>query len=75
MDEKRIRIIPFAGEKDKWRMWSGNFMERSGIKVYNVLLTGDNKNPADDADKTKEKLVSYLKFLNKTAYNEFILAQ
>ena len=50
-------------------------MERSGIKGYNVLLTGDNKNPADDADKTKEKLVSYLKFLNKTAYNEFILAQ
>ena len=24
MEEKTIRIIPFTGEKEKWRMWSGN---------------------------------------------------
>ena len=53
-------------------MWSGKFMARSGIKGYNVLLTGDTKNLED---KTKEKEVSDLKFLNKTAYNELIPAE
>ena len=47
-------------------------MARYGIKGYNVLLTGDTKNLED---KTKEKEVSDLKFLNNTAYNELILAQ
>ena len=33
----------------------GEFMARSGIKVYNVLLTGDKKILDDDKDKTEEK--------------------
>ena len=40
-----------------------------------MLLTGDKKILADEADETKEKVVSELKFLNKTAYNGLILAQ
>ena len=36
---------------------------------------GDKKSPADNVNKTKENWVSDLKFLNKTAYNELILAQ
>ena len=56
-------------------MWSGKFMVISGIKGYHVLLTGDKKIPADDADKAKGKYISALKLLNFTAYNEMIPPQ
>ena len=65
---------PLYTRKIKWWMWSGKFMERSGINVYNVLLTGDKIIPSNDADKTKEKGISVLKVLIKTSYNELILA-
>ena len=52
----------------------GKFMERSEMKGYDVLLTGDNKILADDVYKANEKWVYALKLLNKTAYNDPILA-
>ena len=51
MDKNNIHIIPFVGGKVKRRMWLVKFMERDVIKVYNVLLKGDNKIPADDTEK------------------------
>ena len=51
----------------------GKFMERVGIKIYDVLLTCDKKIPAYDAEKTKEKVVSALKLLKKIAYDELII--
>ena len=56
-------------------MWQGNFIAGARIKGYDTLLKGDNKIPKYDADKTKDKGVSELNFLNKTAYNNLILAQ
>ena len=56
MDKKIIVIILFTGEKDIWCMLSGNFMARSGIKGYDVLITGDKKIPADDTAKTELKV-------------------
>ena len=53
----------------------GRIHSKIWIKVYGVLLTGDKKILEDEADETKEKVVSELKFLNKTAYNGLILAQ
>ena len=50
MDEKIIFIIPFTSEKEKWRVWSGKFIAISGIKGYDVLLTGDEKILADDTE-------------------------
>ena len=50
MDEKNIPVIPFKREKEKWHMWSGEFMKRSGIKRYHFILAGDKKIPADDID-------------------------
>ena len=41
-------------------------MEKSGIKGYYFLITGDKEIPADDADKTKLEGFSELKLLNKT---------
>ena len=42
-------------------MWSEKFMARSGIKGFDVLLTGDKKIPSDDSEKTKVKGFSELK--------------
>ena len=75
MDEKTIRIIPFTGEKEKWRMWLVKLMDISGIKGYHVLLTGDKKILADGADKTKEKEIAALKLPSFTTYNELIISQ
>ena len=55
MDQKTIRITPFTGEKEKWRMWSGKFMARAVIKGYHILLTGDKTILDDDKDETREK--------------------
>ena len=74
MDENPIRITPFAGEKEKWCMWSGEFMARSVIKGYDVLLTGDKKILADDTDETKVTRNSESKLRNNKAYNELIIA-
>ena len=53
MDEKSIRIIPFSSKKEKWRMRSGKFIARAGIKGYDILLTGDAEVPAGNADKKR----------------------
>ena len=50
-------------------------MARDEIKGWYVLLIGDKKNLTDNAQKTKEKLISILKLLNKIEYNEMILTQ
>ena len=75
MEKNTIWIIPFTGENVKWCMWSVKFMEISGINRYDILLTGDRKILSDDSDKTKVKLVSYMKLLNITAYNDLILTK
>ena len=43
-------------------------MAISVIRGYNNLSTGDKKIPADESDKTKDKVFYELEFLNKTAY-------
>ena len=53
VDEKNICIIPFTGEKEKFRMCLVNFVEISRIKGYHVLLTGATKIPAGDTGETK----------------------
>ena len=73
--QKNIRIIPFTGEKEKWRMWSGKFMARSGIKEYHVFLTGTKIILSVDEDKIQEREIAEFKLLNFTAYNELILSQ
>ena len=51
-------------------------MAISGINGYDNLFIDYKKIPEYDADKTKyEGVTTTLKFLNKTSYNELILAQ
>ena len=54
MYKRSTHIIPFTGEKEKWCIWSGKFMARSGIKGYYVLLTGDMKTRVEKKDKKLE---------------------
>ena len=57
-------------------MWWGKFVARYGIKGQDILLRCDKNIPADDADKTKDKLVTTtLNLLNKIFYNDLILVQ
>ena len=44
------------------------------MKGYDTLLLSDNKTLVNDSDIKYEGITEY-KFLNKTAYNELILAQ
>ena len=53
MDEKSIRIIPFSGKREKWRMRSGKFMARARIKGNSTLLADDAEILADNADEKK----------------------
>ena len=70
MDKQSIRIIPFASEKE-WLIWPRKSMTGYGIKDYNLLLTGDVKNRADDAEETEYKgFTVTFKLLNKTGYNK-----
>ena len=56
-------------------MWSGKFMERYVIKLYDVLIKDDKKIPTDNLQKTKVEGVFESKLFNNTSYNELILTQ
>ena len=76
MDEKSIQNIPFTDETGKQHMWSVNFVARAVLKGYDILLTGNTKIPADEAEEIKYKEVTVmLELLNKTSYTQLILAQ
>ena len=36
-------------------MWSGNFVEITGIKVYDIILRGTNKTFPDNEYETKDQ--------------------
>ena len=55
MYKRNIWIIPFTGEKEKWRMWSVKFMARLRINGCHVLLIGAKTIPDDRENETKEK--------------------
>ena len=56
-------------------MWSGKFIEISGINGYHVLRTFAKKILVDEVYKTKEKEIAAVKLLNFTTYNKLIFAQ
>ena len=38
--EKTIRVIPFSGKQEEWRMWSRKFLARAKIRGYKEVLLG-----------------------------------
>jgi len=55
--DKAIRIIPFSGKQQDWRMWSKKFLARALMKGYKEVLLGTVQEPTTDAKKKtlKEK--------------------
>ena len=76
--EKTIRIIPFSGKEEDWRMWSRKFLARAKVQEYKEILTGTKKAPAagttidesTDQGKTQKKL----QIANEKAYNDLLLS-
>ena len=56
MDEMSIKIIPFNGKIEWWNMWSGKFVERSGIKGYDIILIFRIETLPDKAHENKYKV-------------------
>ena len=76
--EKAIRIIPFSGKEEDWRMWSRKFLARARLKEYKDVLTGKAKPPAATAtiDETTDagKLEKKARTANEQAYNNLLLS-
>ena len=49
-------------------------MARSGIKGYDILLTGKTKILSDDTEEKYKGIIGILRLLKRTAYNEMIFA-
>ena len=64
MEEKSTSITPFRRGREKWRMWSGKFLERPGRLGYDIILGITVETPEyNKEEKTKEDVI--LKKLNK----------
>ena len=76
--EKMIRIIPFSGKEEDWRMWSRKFLARAKMREYKEILTGSEKAPAaslvidESTDAGKKQKLN--KIANKKAYNDLLLS-
>ena len=72
-----MRIAPFDGSEDGWKMWSGKFMAWSSMRDYDEILEGDtvvpDVKPRDDAHKDELAVYSKLLERNKHAFNQLIL--
>eukprot|EP00980_Cylindrotheca_fusiformis_P021613 scaffold8463_cov134-Cylindrotheca_fusiformis.AAC.1 len=77
--EKDLRIKPFNGKQDDWRVWSRQFLVRASRKGYRKILEGKETAPTDDevkaADETTEpgKEVLKKRGLNNAAYEALLL--
>ena len=67
----RIRILPFNGKREEWRMWSKRFLAQAHIKGYKDLLIGTKQLPnyAATSDMAEE-----LRKKNDKAWNELLLS-
>ena len=68
-------MISFRGENRKFRMWTVKFMVRIGNEGCDIQLTNYMKILEEDAEETRYKgVTAVLKLLNRTAYNELMIA-
>jgi hypothetical protein len=45
--EKSLKLIPFSGKSEDWRMWSRKFLARAVVKKYREILLGEVVVPFD----------------------------
>ena len=75
VEEKKYPNYSLYGWKGKLTYVVSRIHGNSCNQGIRCLRIDDNKISSDDTDKTKDKGVSELKLLNKTAYNDLLLAQ
>jgi len=72
--EKAIRVIPFNGKHEDWRMWSRKFMARADAKGYKIVLLGNVEVPKDSDNIGEDQVKANARKLNKVAYNDLLLS-
>ena len=75
--KKGIRVIPFKGTQEEWRMWSRKFLARATMKGYKTILTGTqlvpNSTAIIDESTATGKLEAQARLKNEQAYNELLM--
>ena len=76
--EKSIRIIPFSGKDEDWRMWSRKFLARAHLRKYKGVLLGTTTVPIDsdviDETTASGKVMAEARIANEKAYNDLLLS-
>ena len=72
--DKAIRIIPFSGKDEDWRMWSQKFQGRARLKKYKGVLTGDTVVPAHDESVSANSKEGKAREANDNAYTDLLLS-
>ena len=65
-EEKSIRIIPFSGKRNDWRVWSRKFLAVAEKRGYKKVLTKSLELTSNSTDEEKQ--------LGVNAYNDLLLA-
>ena len=66
MEEKKIKILPFNGEKQNWHMWSRKFLCKITVQGFRDILQEDQEIKSEDKDHNEE--------LNMMLYSDLILS-
>ena len=81
--EVAVRVIPFSGKVEDWRLWSAKFLAKAHVKGYREILLGVTKIPNLPAPAaagsttaptplTEEELK--IRHLNEVAYSELVMS-
>ena len=76
--DKAIRVIPFTGKKEDWRMWSRKFLARAKTRGYKTIINGTEISPKstktfNETTPRGRKMIK-LQEANHSAYNDMLLS-
>ena len=66
MEAKKIKILPFNGEKKNWHMWSRKFLCKLTVQGCRDILQEDIEIKSEDKDQNEE--------LNLMLYSDLLLS-
>ena len=80
--EVNLRLLPFKGKSEEWRMWSGKFLSKARKKGYRDILLGrkmrleDGSGSGSDGALTAEEIKKNEEIdkLNDDAYDDLIMS-
>ena len=66
MEAKKIKILPFNGEKQNWHMWSRKFLYKLTFQGCRDILQEDQEIKSEDKDHNEE--------MNMMLYSDLLLS-